>query len=117
LFGALGAAVAGTRMLVSIHPKGNFLLPLFLAFYFYLLWINESGYSEYLPILAGITGTLSTFLFSKIPMRFGFLVGQVLWFSYSVIHFSIGGMLLEIMNACANIKTIITMKKNKADKP
>jgi hypothetical protein len=112
LFGAMGAAVAGTRMLVSIHPKGNYLLPVFLSFYVYLLWINDSGYSEYLPIIAGITGTLSTFLLTHIPMRFGFLAGQVLWFSYSVIHFSIGGMMLEIMNAAANIRTIMQMRKN-----
>lgn len=113
VFGALGSLIASTRMFVSMHEKGVYSMPLFLSFYLYLLFINDGHWIEYVPIIAGIMGTVFTFSLSGITLRFGYLSGQALWLSYNIYHISIGGVLLEFFNIFANGRTIRKMYTGK----
>lgn len=112
LFGAVSAFMAGTRFLLSLNKKFDFLMPVFLIFYIGLAFVNGAGLISYLPILAGLLGTLAVFSYSGNKMRYIFLVCQSCWLVHNVYFMSIGGIIEQTFQICANIKTILGIRKN-----
>lgn len=65
--------------------------------------------SDWLPLLASISGTLALFLLKGIPMRLLMLLGTCFWIVNNVIVGSIGGTALEVVVAVVNVYTMIQM--------
>ena len=110
-FGVFGALLSGVRMITSIYKWGIYFMPIFIGFYLYLAWINDTGWVEYLPVIGGLIGTITTYFFSGVRMRLGFMTGQFTWLVYNILNYSIGGIMLEITNIITNKRTILKMRK------
>jgi hypothetical protein len=67
--------------------------------------------SDWLPLLASISGTLALFLLKGIPMRLLMLLGTTFWIANNIIVGSIGGTALELVVATVNIYTMIRMRQ------
>lgn len=67
--------------------------------------------SDWLPLLASISGTLALFLLKGIPMRLLMLLGTTFWIANNIIVGSIGGTALEVVVATVNIYTMIRMRQ------
>lgn len=65
--------------------------------------------SDWLPLLASITGTLALFLLEGIPMRLLMLLGTSFWIANNIIVGSIGGTALEVVVAVVNTHTMVRM--------
>ncbi len=65
--------------------------------------------SDWLPLLASISGTLALFLLKGIPMRMLMLLGTTFWIANNIIVGSIGGTALEVVVATVNVYTMIRM--------
>lgn len=65
--------------------------------------------SDWLPLLASISGTLALFLLKGIQMRMLMLLGTTFWIANNIIVGSIGGTALELVVATVNIYTMVRM--------
>lgn len=65
--------------------------------------------SDWLPLLASISGTLALFLLKGIPMRLLMLLGTTFWIANNIIVGSIGGTALEVVVATVNVYTMVRM--------
>lgn len=73
-------------------------------------WFANDIY-DLLPVIATIIGTTSIFLLKGAAMRFGFLIGSVLWLANNVLIGSIGGVMLESTLAIVNLVTIYRLRE------
>jgi hypothetical protein len=65
--------------------------------------------SDWLPLLASISGTLALFLLKGIPMRLLMLLGTSFWIANNMLVGSIGGTALEVVVALVNVYTMVRM--------
>jgi hypothetical protein len=114
LFGALAAAFAGIRFLISIKFNQRWMFYIMIIPSLLMLYFHEGDVMQYFPIVASVFGTIGAFLLKGIPMRYAFLCGQTCWMIHNIYYLSIGGILEQIMQLSINTKTILKMRK--ADK-
>lgn len=70
--------------------------------------------SDWLPLLASISGTLALFLLQGVQMRLLMLLGTSFWIANNLIVGSIGGTALEVVVAAVNIYTMVRMWRNQS---
>lgn len=68
----------------------------------------------WLPVVGSSIATVAIFTMSGIPFRGVLLASTLLWLANNIITGSIGGTVLEVVNAAANITTMVRMARTRA---
>ena len=63
----------------------------------------------WLPVIGSCIATIAIFTMRGIPFRCALLASTILWLANNLLSGSIGGTVLELVNATANITTMIRM--------
>lgn len=69
-----------------------------------------TSWTSWLPVIGSSATTLAVFLMTGIRMRLTILVATLLWLANNVLSGSIGGTVLELLIALANISTIVRVR-------
>lgn len=92
-----------------------------ILFAFFLIVTIICGYYTYktpydiLPVIGAMMATTALFMFEGVLMRVGMIVACSLWFTYDVINWAIGPMMMEVFNICACLYAIRGLKLQKSN--
>jgi hypothetical protein len=68
----------------------------------------------WLPVVGSCVATIGIFTMSGVPLRCVLLASTLMWLSNNIISGSIGGTLLEMVIATANISTMVRIVRSSA---
>ena len=102
------------RSVVAIKTRAPAVAFAFVAGNLLLGWWLAESWVNWLPIMASCIGTLALFLLEGVRMRWLMLVGTLLWLLNNILSGSIGGTMLELTVACANLYTIRKLSRQGA---
>ncbi|MFY9510655.1 MAG: YgjV family protein [Rubrivivax sp.] len=101
-----GSLVGLARSLVALRTHSPWAAAGFVALSVALGAWWADGWVSLLPIVSSVLGTSALFLLRALTMRLVMLVGTLLWVLHNLLVGSIGGTLLELVVAGANLWTI-----------
>ena len=73
--------------------------------------------SGWFPVIGSCVATIAIFTMSGVPFRCMLLSSTLLWLANNVITGSIGGTVLELVNATVNISTMVRMAASSSGFP
>jgi hypothetical protein len=71
----------------------------------------------WIPVIASCAATLAVFTMQGVPMRLVLLACTFMWLTNNILSHSIGGTMLESVNAAVNVTTMIRMLRALPAKP
>ncbi|MCF7352992.1 YgjV family protein [Vibrio sp. CK2-1] len=110
----LMAAISTVRTLISLKILSKYVALFFIVLSVFVGFFVAESLMDWLPILSTVISTVALFFFTGIMMRFGLMLGSIVWLINNFWVGSIGGVLLESFTIIINILTIIRINRDKA---
>ena len=108
---AVSLLVNASRTWLSIHRKGlRWFIPVAAIQLALGLALAKQPFDA-LPILGSIVGSYGLLCLQGIGLRVAMLITTALWFGNNIIWWSIGGMLLDGLNASAHLRAIYLLRR------
>ena len=101
--------VSAARSFLSIKTRSRWLAAFFLVLNVAVGAALAHSRLGWLPIAGGCFATAALFLLRGIPMRLVLLASTLCWLANNILSGSIGGTMLEITIASANISTMVRL--------
>lgn len=98
------------RSLLAMRFRSAWLAFVFIAVNVGVGAMVVTTWTGWLPVVGSSLTTVAVFLLQGIPMRLTILVATLLWLANNILSGSIGGTVLELFVALANITTILRMR-------
>jgi len=109
-FPASGSAgLSCVRNLVSLKSRSPWWVLVFVAANVAVGYFCAQTPVGWLPVVGSCMATAAVFWLRDIPLRLVLLVSTVSWLINNVLSGSIGGVVLEVFIATANLSTIVRM--------
>ena len=109
--------VSAARSFLSIKTRSRWVAAFFLVLNVAVGFALVHSRLGWLPIAGGCLATTALFLLRGIPMRLVLLVSTLCWLTNNIVSGSIGGTLLEITIASANVSTMLRLMRAGAPEP
>lgn len=102
------------RSLLAIRYRSVGLAVVFVALNVAVGSLVATTWTSWLPVAGSSLSTLAVFLLQGVRMRLTILVATLLWLANNILSGSIGGTVLELVIALANISTIVRLTTKSA---
>jgi len=99
---ALSAFLSGCRSGLAIKYRHWLMALVFVALNLGLGILFARRWTDVLPIMGGVLGSVALLTMTGTPMRVVLLISTLCWLGNNCLTGSVGGMLLESFNALAN---------------
>ncbi len=104
-------AVSAARSFLAMKSRSRWLAAFFLALNIAVGVALAHSRLEWLPIAGGCLATTALFLMRGIPMRLVLLASTLCWLTNNILSGSIGGTMLEVSIASANLTTMVRLMR------
>ena len=111
------ALVSSSRSFLSLRYRSLWLCAAYVAAIVGVGAVFVKSPAGWLPVIGSAVATIAIFTMRGIPFRCVLLLSTLLWLANNAISGSVGGTVLEIVNAVVNIFTIIRMVRAGHAKP
>lgn len=106
--------VSSTRSFLALRYRSIWLGAVMIATNLALGAAFATHWAGWLPVIGSCIATYAIFSMRGIPFRLVLLASTLLWLSNNIVTGSIGGTILEVINATINISTMIRMARSQA---
>ena len=107
--------VSSTRSFLALRYRSIGLGAVMIAANVALGAIFVRDWAGWLPVIGSCIATYAIFSMRGIPFRLVLLASTLLWLANNIATGSIGGTILEVINATINISTIIRLARSQSD--
>jgi hypothetical protein len=104
--------VSSLRSFLALRFRSQWLGAVMIAANLALGVAFATNWAGWLPVIGSCIATYAIFSMRGIPFRLVLLVSTLLWLSNDIVTGSIGGTILEVLNATINISTIIRLARS-----
>jgi len=112
---AISEIITAARYYFADRYKKIWMGILFIGFYILCAVFIADSLFDFFPFVASVIGTTAIFFLNGISMRILFILGQAMWVVYSVIVFSLGGIILYLALIMMTATTIYRLYKVKSN--
>jgi hypothetical protein len=111
---AASAIVSSTRTYLALRYRAWLLGVVFICANLSMGALFARNAAGWLPVIGSTIATIAIFRMRGIPFRCALLTSTLLWLTNDILCRSIGGTVLEVLNAAANLATIVRLAKDAA---
>ncbi|HUP05207.1 MAG TPA: YgjV family protein [Bryobacteraceae bacterium] len=108
---AASALVSSSRSYLALRYRAWLLGAAFVCANLALGFLLARNAAGWLPVIGSAIATVAIFRMRGIPFRCVLLLSTLLWLTNDILSRSVGGTLLETLNAATNLATIVRLAR------